>query len=197
MEIWRLPPVMIVHLKRFRHFRGTTRKVNSLVDFPLQGLDMTPFLAGRGGAQKGGAQKGGAGAGAHSGISGISARGAGAPRPECTALPRAETSVCRHAALEPRYDLFAVVSHIGQMGSGHYVAHAKSPVDGRWRFFNDRFVRPADPREAITRNAYLLFYRRRDLEGLRVGDLFPPDLSRPPVEVAEDRAEGDAGCTVA
>jgi hypothetical protein len=44
MEIWKLPDVLIVSLKRFEYRNEVLRdKLDALVDFPLDGLDMAPF----------------------------------------------------------------------------------------------------------------------------------------------------------
>ena len=41
-DFWRLPPLLIVHLKRFSSHSGRMRdKLTDFVDFPLEGLDMT------------------------------------------------------------------------------------------------------------------------------------------------------------
>jgi ubiquitin C-terminal hydrolase len=44
---WKLPKILIVHLKRFsyrnKHWR---EKIESVINFPLEGLDMGPFLQG-------------------------------------------------------------------------------------------------------------------------------------------------------
>jgi len=43
LEIYKVPPVMIVSLKRFRTGRsrfGGGQKIQTLVDFPLEGLDL-------------------------------------------------------------------------------------------------------------------------------------------------------------
>ncbi|KAI8098402.1 uncharacterized protein B0P05DRAFT_582735 [Gilbertella persicaria] len=47
MDIWKLPEIMVVHLKRFSQFRrwGET-KLNTFVDFPLTELDMTDKVLG-------------------------------------------------------------------------------------------------------------------------------------------------------
>jgi len=59
------------------------------------------------------------------------------------------------------YDLFAVDEHLGGLGGGHYRAYAKNYADGQWYHYDDSHVSPTDPQQAVNRNAYLLFYRRR------------------------------------
>ena len=60
MQIWKLPPVLILHLKRFHYntmFRDKGRSFSSsificlvcdMVHFPTQGLDMSPYVLGPG-----------------------------------------------------------------------------------------------------------------------------------------------------
>jgi ubiquitin carboxyl-terminal hydrolase 4/11 len=46
MELWKLPNVLIVHLKRFEFKHSLRRdKLDTLVEFPLSGLDMNAHLA--------------------------------------------------------------------------------------------------------------------------------------------------------
>ncbi|CAB9499136.1 Putative ubiquitin carboxyl-terminal hydrolase 11 [Seminavis robusta] len=46
MELWRLPNVLVVHLKRFEFRHGFRRdKLATFVDFPLEGLDMSKHCA--------------------------------------------------------------------------------------------------------------------------------------------------------
>ncbi|XP_037616561.1 ubiquitin carboxyl-terminal hydrolase 15-like isoform X3 [Sebastes umbrosus] len=44
LDLWSLPPVLVVHLKRFSYSRYMRDKLDSLVDFPLRDLDMSEFL---------------------------------------------------------------------------------------------------------------------------------------------------------
>uniref|UniRef100_A0A8D3DKX6 Ubiquitin carboxyl-terminal hydrolase n=1 Tax=Scophthalmus maximus TaxID=52904 RepID=A0A8D3DKX6_SCOMX len=44
-KVLRLPEILCIHLKRFRHEVMYSFKINSHVSFPLEGLDMRPFLA--------------------------------------------------------------------------------------------------------------------------------------------------------
>ena len=52
MDLWRLPPVLILHLKRFQYERGiyglghVRSKIEELVEFPVDGLDLSGFAAG-------------------------------------------------------------------------------------------------------------------------------------------------------
>eukprot|EP01135_Chromosphaera_perkinsii_P005481 Nk52_evm30s352 gene=Nk52_evmTU30s352 len=46
MELWQAPPILIVHLKRFRiDERGRTSKVNSYISFDVKDFDLKPFIA--------------------------------------------------------------------------------------------------------------------------------------------------------
>uniref|UniRef100_A0A6Q2YT44 Ubiquitin carboxyl-terminal hydrolase n=1 Tax=Esox lucius TaxID=8010 RepID=A0A6Q2YT44_ESOLU len=44
-KVLRLPEILCIHLKRFRHEVMYSFKINSHVAFPLEGLDLRPFLA--------------------------------------------------------------------------------------------------------------------------------------------------------
>lgn len=51
MDLWKVPPVLIVHLKRFsgssrREFgyRGVGDKIECHVDFPVEGLDLSGYV---------------------------------------------------------------------------------------------------------------------------------------------------------
>lgn len=120
MDIWKLPPVLVIHLKRFSYkSRYNREKIDTLVDFPLEGLDFTDLLP-----------------------------------------TTAETN-----DKPPIYDLFAVSNHYGSMGGGHYTAYAKHRDNGKWYHYDDRSVSAVGQAEGVkTAAAYLLFYRRRDMQ---------------------------------
>ena len=64
------------------------------------------------------------------------------------------------------YRLYAVSEHMGGMGGGHYIAHARvttKPDDpGNWYCFDDSHCAPASPDAAHSPLAYVLFYQRVD-----------------------------------
>ena len=43
-DLWSLPPVLVVQLKRFSYIRLYRDKIDTLVDFPLKDLDMSDYL---------------------------------------------------------------------------------------------------------------------------------------------------------
>lgn len=62
------------------------------------------------------------------------------------------------------YDLYAVSNHFGGLHGGHYTAYGFNSHLGKWYEFNDSSVSSADERDVVTAGAYLLFYRRREVE---------------------------------
>eukprot|EP00794_Sanderia_malayensis_P016099 gene16099-17720_t len=61
------------------------------------------------------------------------------------------------------YDLCAVITHYGTVGSGHYVAYAKNCVNNKWYEFNDSFVTETSEYDVENTEAYCLFYTKRSL----------------------------------
>lgn len=53
LDLWRLPDILVVHLKRFSYSRYFKNKIDALVDFPLKGLDLTPYIRAGKGAPEG------------------------------------------------------------------------------------------------------------------------------------------------
>lgn len=45
LEIFRLPPVLVIQLKRFKQAGNHWRKLTSLVDFPVRNLNMEQYLS--------------------------------------------------------------------------------------------------------------------------------------------------------
>ncbi|KAJ2487589.1 hypothetical protein IWW37_005186 [Coemansia sp. RSA 2050] len=50
-DLWRVPEILVVHLKRFQHSRAWRDKIDAFVDFPLEGLDLTQSVAGPNGGE--------------------------------------------------------------------------------------------------------------------------------------------------
>jgi ubiquitin carboxyl-terminal hydrolase 4/11/15 len=46
MTVWRLPNILILHLKRFKQTGGYLKKLETVVQFPVEGLDMEEYLVG-------------------------------------------------------------------------------------------------------------------------------------------------------
>lgn len=44
IEIWNVPNILIIHLKRFKFTRTKRGKIRSVVDFPVTDLDLSSYL---------------------------------------------------------------------------------------------------------------------------------------------------------
>ncbi|GMT05679.1 hypothetical protein PENTCL1PPCAC_27853, partial [Pristionchus entomophagus] len=73
---------------------------------------------------------------------------------------------------ESEYELCALVCHEGAtVDSGHYVAIARNEIDGNWYEFDDSTVTKLDAAYVLTKDAYVLFYQKKqDLRQERVRD---------------------------
>ena len=112
-------------------------KLHTLVDFPVNGLDLTPYLEVR---QKSPSKT-------------PSTHGWGTwGRGRASSTSTLDENV---------YDLYAVCNHLGGMSGGHYTAYCRSPVSGQWFLFDDTRVEKTASTHITTKGAYLLFYARR------------------------------------
>jgi len=140
--ISKLPRVLVVHFKRFRFTQMGSRKIDTMVDFPTHGLDISGYLV-QGKSQA--APK----ANGSSSCSSSSSSSNGAPS---TPSPGNERGV---------YDLYAVSNHSGSLGFGHYTAYAKTE-GGQWYNFDDSIVSKMPKGAPVQSKAsYLLFYKKR------------------------------------
>ncbi|KAF9221344.1 cysteine proteinase [Gyrodon lividus] len=131
-DLWKVPDILAVHLKRFSNSRALRDKIDTFVDFPIEGLDLTHLV----GERKVGKRL------AENGVD-IAELGIGNVE-------------------EPLiYDLYAVDEHIGGLGGGHYRAYALNHVTEQWYHFDDSYVTKSEASQAVNANAYLLFYKRR------------------------------------
>lgn len=97
LSLSRLPPILLIHLKRFSHKGVFTDKIETVVDFPLRGLDLTNYMPPA------------LPPGMHNG----SANGIGTDDPRVQTPPY-------------KYDLYGVTNHFGNLSNGHYTAFIAS-----------------------------------------------------------------------
>ncbi|KAF9563070.1 cysteine proteinase [Agrocybe pediades] len=131
-DIWKVPDILVVHLKRFSNNRSLRDKIDTHIDFPIEGLDLGNMVGERNIAKK------------------LAAEGVDIEELKLGSLDE-----------ELVYDLYGVDEHIGGLGGGHYRAYASNHITEKWYHFDDSYVTPARASDSVNANAYLLFYRRR------------------------------------
>lgn len=142
-DLWKVPDILVVHLKRFSSGRISRDKIDSFIDFPIQGLDLTDRVEG-----------------AKAVTSLYSNQEDDEKLMESIGSLGANDDAVESDA--PLYDLYAVDNHYGGLGGGHYTAYAKNPEDEKWYYFDDSSVRLVNNTDEVKgQAAYLLFYRRR------------------------------------
>lgn len=173
MSLWRLPPVVIIHLKRFQFTEHMRRKLRDFVEFPVEGLDLSRIMAPDTASKKDETPKPETNGDAKSEPS--------EPEPgedEDAAIDENEENQDssrlkeNDGRSEMLYDLYGVVHHQGALSGGHYVASLKSEIDGQWRLFNDAQVYEIHSRDVVDSSAYILFYIRRDVKDLKLEDFW-------------------------
>ena len=45
IDIWKMPSILIIHLKRFEFSEQKAEKINVAIDFPLKNLDLSPYVS--------------------------------------------------------------------------------------------------------------------------------------------------------
>lgn len=183
LTLWSLPEVLVVHLKRFRLDTVHRTKLNTLVVFPINGLDMRNHV-----------QK----ANATTLPSTLSRSVKSGSR---TTWKQGRKTVDSEDYL---YDLYAVCNHYGDMHGGHYTAFCKNLCDKKWYSYNDNKATEMREADVITRAAYLLFYQKRATNFPRSHDwlntLKQVDYSVPRAVTShslDDLLDGDCDTSVA
>ncbi|XP_062930391.1 ubiquitin carboxyl-terminal hydrolase 43a [Mobula hypostoma] len=136
LNLWTLPDILIIHLKRFRQVGERRTKLSTLVKFPLIGIDMAPHVVKRNQSTKN-----------------FLTHWSPWRRPRTPSGSKDESFV---------YDLYAVCNHHGSMQGGHYTAFCRNSVDGQWYGYDDSNVELIPEEEICTRSAYILFYQKRN-----------------------------------
>ncbi|KAL7541598.1 hypothetical protein ACHAXR_011053, partial [Thalassiosira sp. AJA248-18] len=171
MSVWRFPPLVMIHLKRFQFTQHMKRKLRDLVVFPIEGLDMSRIVAPgssppapkTNGDNHSKREEEGQDKDGESNTAGAEEFFGGNFHP----LSR---NNCGRT--ESIYDLYGVVHHQGALSGGHYVASLKSEFDGKWRLFNDAQIYELNSRDVVDPSAYILFYVRRDVKGATLEDFW-------------------------
>ncbi|CAB9510928.1 Putative ubiquitin carboxyl-terminal hydrolase 11 [Seminavis robusta] len=190
MSLWRLPPIVIIQLKRFQFTQHMRRKLRDLVVFPVEGLDLSRIIASdnlvppvessNSSNQPKKKKK------AKDKKKQSRANGSSKPAPDVhgsayledpdiddlgtEATESSQFITDDDGRSEMLYDLYGVVHHQGALSGGHYVASLKSELDGQWRLFNDAQIYEIHNRDVVDSSAYILFYIRRDVKDARLSD---------------------------
>ena len=184
LNILRFPQVLVVHLNRFRYNAMFREKLSTDVQFPLVGLNISPYLT-------------------HTVIKSENDDIDGDMDIDIDPATVTQTNLTPQSPISPTtptsthnthnntpnniptikntnksnpnhpnhpnqdpilYDLAGVCHHSGSMQGGHYVAHVNTKCHGddKWMCFNDTRVSGINPINIGGPSAYVLFYTLRN-----------------------------------
>jgi ubiquitin carboxyl-terminal hydrolase 4/11/15 len=178
MKVFKVPDVLIIQLKRFKEREHTIHgyykdyhtsvgsKITTLVDFPLEGLDLENLVMSKENIEEdykltfdeiyGEEKKKETKEEEKMELENESSPSSKMmEEPESTA---GEAASCKRRLI---YDLYAVSNHYGSMNFGHYTAYVKNPFTKAWYDCDDSRVGEVNPSRVVSEAAYVLFYRRR------------------------------------
>ncbi|XP_003740048.1 ubiquitin carboxyl-terminal hydrolase 15 [Galendromus occidentalis] len=142
-NLWSLPPILIIHLKRFSFNRYFREKLDVVVNFPVKDLSMGKWVL----------------------------------DPKHKSVP---------------YDLIGVANHTGNLGAGHYTAYAKNKITKKWNHFDDLNVSSISENDIVSKQAYVLFYQRREDPTSQNGSDAEKGASSTPAEVNQAGMDAEA-----
>ena len=143
ITITRAPRFLVVHFKRFSAGRNeSARKVRTPIDFPLQDLNIKPYM--------------------------LPAPTPDDAQRIAREFGPQELKTDPSMTAPYTYDAYAVMRHIGTtLTSGHYTCLARDRARKCWRQYNDTNVGDFDPEKLAETSrlqnemAYIVFYERR------------------------------------
>jgi ubiquitin carboxyl-terminal hydrolase 8 len=152
LTITRAPEYLVIHFKRFSaSHTERARKVRTPIEFPINGLDLSPFT-----------------------LPPLT------QEDEDYIIAYAKSGAQNLAELKADaamsgpyvYNAYGVIRHIGNtLSSGHYTAMVKDKGKGCWREFNDEKATDFDPDRLSSSSrlqneqAYIVFYEREKVGG--------------------------------
>jgi Ubiquitin carboxyl-terminal hydrolase len=151
MSFSSLPLVLIIQLKRFDAL--TDKKLNDTVAFPLQGLDMRPYMSSHINGNSNTADANASGS-SSSGTAGSS---------DINNSTNSNTSTTASSSAAILYDLHAVINHSGSLSQGHYTCYVQE--SNTWYECDDTWVCEATEDDVSASQPYILFYRKRGIKG--------------------------------
>lgn len=156
LQVYKLPKYLILHMKKLKSGVQSsiigplyTQPQHLFIDFPLEGLNMSPFVLNRDSIDS----------------YGIGVEEYGDKGNERIIRKKKGLHTDPNQASSPldsscMYDCYGVVNHYGSNFFGHYTAFVKRE-DG-WYCGDDSSFSKIDEKKVVSEAAYVLFYKRRD-----------------------------------
>jgi len=220
MQLWRLPPIVIINLKRFHYGGGggnnnsssnVGRKLRQKVSFPVRGLDLGRIVADKGGVtgccEEEDKKRNEVEQDDDVGKNSIVDANVNSMDDNPQTFKEGETfkenndenddvndSHGDTSSCSTLYDLYGIVHHLGALHGGHYVASLRSNNNSnKWLLYNDAQISDISENDIVDASAYILFYIRQDVKDLTLSDVWHSSTVHESRERYHQDGSGDAG----
>ena len=142
-QLLHLPPILVIHLKRFSHGIWSTEKLHTAVSCP-EILDLSNSVCS---LEK-------------DTVCGTDSSLDGENRAKSSDFDPPALCFSKDAHKTALYELSAVINHHGNLSSGHYTAYVRNPSVG-WVLCNDEHLLRVSTEEVLQSEVYVAVYRRK------------------------------------
>uniref|UniRef100_A0A6Q2ZD85 Ubiquitin carboxyl-terminal hydrolase 4 n=1 Tax=Esox lucius TaxID=8010 RepID=A0A6Q2ZD85_ESOLU len=212
-DLWSLPRILVVHLKRFSYNRCWRDKLDTVVDFPVRDLNMSEFVCDPKACPyvydliAVSNHYGGMGGGhCESFFYQVSWRMSSQTWIRASVSSWTVCGATWPASDAPIHNVPEVLNWIQVWGTWtsdlpdhstvllqHVVpadtAYGKNKADGKWHYFDDNSVSAASEDQIVTKAAYVLFYQRRDAGDVPAKPPPSASLGGATADVADDHMD--------
>jgi ubiquitin C-terminal hydrolase len=162
--IYRLPPILLIHLKRFSFDMNGSSKNNCAVQFPWENFDVSPFTSLDSPSLKNPSSNVAIGNLIISNIPDVERK---EQIPQKDSPQGTKTQILTETTCQ--YDIVSFINHLGDFYGGHYITAIRKGQ--AWYVFDDCVVSEATASNPISsRQAYVLCLQRQDVDIKKVLD---------------------------
>lgn len=170
ITIWRLPPILIINLKRFKFSHQIYSKLYRFVDFPISNFDLSDYLSD---SKKNEVDL------TYWKILGGKINEEYINTKDMNQSDDSNNEMQFPISLnrdnKTKYNLFSVINHQGSISGGHYLSYIKCIENGKWYCYNDHICNELDISDVKSNNAYILIYMREDIDSKPISELYRVD----------------------
>jgi len=201
ISLWTLPPILIIHLKRFQLLNNRWIKSNKIVKFRMENFDPSIYLVEKDRRKRNPSERRTRkiltvkssdeklNESADKNVDEIVTDNKDEVKLDVDEIDDFfEDEYSELNEEDHNYRLYAISCHSGMLSGGHYITYARNP-NGKWYKYNDSSCKEIESSVIEKESPYLLFFEK---EGINISD-YLPDVKNGTLDIScdDDEFESD------